>query len=103
MVEDIKRLVEKEKEAERLVEDAKKKAEQILRDAERQARLIVEAAERTSFDDVLKQGEERIERKKAELLREYGLKADRLREEGEKRLRDAVGHIFKAVLGLEVG
>jgi vacuolar-type H+-ATPase subunit H len=98
-MEDIKKLVEQEKDSEQNIKKAKEEAENILKKSEEDAQRILEMAEdQKCYDDIFAAGLKKINRKKKLLEKETEKKVERIREIAKKNLENAVSLIVRHIL-----
>ena len=98
-MEDIKKLVEQEKDSEQRVKKAKEEAENIIRKSEEDAhRILDEVEDQKYYDDIFAAGLKEINGKKKLLEKETQKKIERIREIAKKNLENAVSLVIRHVL-----
>jgi vacuolar-type H+-ATPase subunit H len=98
-IEDIKRLVEQEKDSELNIKKAREEAENILKKSEEDAQRILEQSEdQKQYDDVFAAGLKEINGKKRLLEKETEKKIERIREIAKKNLEKSVSLIVVHIL-----
>lgn len=98
-IEDIKRLVEQEKDSEQNIKNAKEEAENTLKKTGEDAQRILEQAEdQKQYDDVFAAGLKEINGRKRLLEKETEKKIERIREIAEKNLDKTVSLIIRHIL-----
>jgi len=98
-IEDVKKLVEQEKDSEQDIKKAKEEAENILKKSEEDAQRILEEAEdQKYYDDIFAAGLKEINRKKKLLEKETEKKIERIREIAKKNLENTVRLITRHIL-----
>jgi vacuolar-type H+-ATPase subunit H len=98
-IEDIKKLVEQEKDSEQNIKEAKEEAENILKKSEEDAQRILEEAEdQKYYDNTFAAGLKEINRKKKLLEKETEKKIEQIREIAKKNLENTVLLITSHIL-----
>ena len=98
-IEDIKRLVEQEKDSELNIKKAREEAENILKKSEEDAQRILEQSEdQKQYDDVFAAGLKEINGKKRLLEKETEKKIERIREIAKKNLEKSMSLIVMHIL-----
>ena len=98
-MEDIKKLVEKEKDSEQRVKKAKEEAENIIKKSEEDAhRILDEAEDQKYYDDIFAAGLKEINEKKKLIEEETEKKIERIRKIAEKNLEKTASLIIRHIL-----
>jgi vacuolar-type H+-ATPase subunit H len=98
-MEDIKKLVEQEKDSEQRVKKAKEEAENIIRKSEEDAhRILDEVEDQKYYDDIFAAGLKEINEKKKLIEEETEKKIERIRKIAEKNLEKTASLIIKHIL-----
>jgi len=98
-IEDVKKLVEQEKDSEQNIRRAEEEAENILKKSEEDAQRILEKAEdQKYYNDIFVAGLKEINGKKKLLEKETQKKIERIREIAKKNLENAVSLIIRHIL-----
>ena len=98
-VEDIKKLVEQEKESEQKIKKAKEEAEVVIKKSKVDARKILEEAEdQKHYDDILAAGLEQINEKEKLLEKETAKEIERIQKIAKENLEKTVSLIIRHLL-----
>jgi vacuolar-type H+-ATPase subunit H len=98
-IEDIKKLVEQEKDSEQKVKKAKEEAENIIKKSEEDAQRILDKAEEQKYyDDIFAAGLKEINEKKKLIEEETQEKIEQIRKIAEKNLQKTASLITKHIL-----
>jgi vacuolar-type H+-ATPase subunit H len=98
-IEDVKRLVEQEKDSEQNIKKAKEESENILKKSQEDAQRILEQAEdQKHYDDIFATGLKEINGKKRLLEKETEKKIERIREIAKKNLEKTASLIIRHIL-----
>jgi vacuolar-type H+-ATPase subunit H len=98
-IEEIKKLVEHEKDSEQNIRKAKEEAENMIKKTTEDAQRTLEQAEdQKYYDDIFAARLKEIDEKKKLLEKETGKKIERIRERAKKNLEKTVSLIVKHIL-----
>jgi len=98
-IEDIKKLVEQEKDCEQKIKNAKEEAENIIKKSKEDADKILKNAEdQKHYDDIFAAGLKEINEKKKLLEKETEKKIERIRKTAKKNLEKTASLIIKQIL-----
>jgi vacuolar-type H+-ATPase subunit H len=99
-IEDVKKLVEQEKDSEQNIRKAKEEAENIIKKSKADAqRILDEAEDQKYYDDIFAAGLKEINEKKKLLEKETEKKIEQIRKIAKKNLEKAVSLIVTHILG----
>jgi V/A-type H+-transporting ATPase subunit G/H len=95
-------LIEEERKAIRLIEEAKAKAEKIVAEAKKKAQSLIDKATKTEhIRAMLKEEEEKAKGEAEGILEEYRRRLTRFREVPESSIMDAADLVVREVLRFE--
>ncbi len=99
-IEQIKNLVNKEKENEKEIQQAKEEAERIVKEGKTEARRIMNDIEDHRYLNKLFEAElKKIEEKKKILEREFAEEYSNLQKTGERNMEEAITQVLRLALG----
>jgi vacuolar-type H+-ATPase subunit H len=99
-IEDIKKLVELEKDSEQNIRKAKEEAENIIKKSKEDAqRILDEAEDQKYYDDIFVAGLKEINEKKKLLEKETEKKIEQIRKIAKKNLEKTASLIVTHILG----
>lgn len=98
-IEDIKKLVEQEKDSEEKIKKAKEEAENIIKKSQKdELRILEDAEDQKYYDDIFATGLKEINEKKRLLENETEKKVERIRKIAKKNLEKTASLIIRHVL-----
>ncbi len=100
MVSEIYKLVEIEREAEERIKNAHLEAMRKVEEAKQRAEEIIKQAKNLSFDDLIVEYEDKIKKRREDILSRYKKMADEIRLKGQKNFEKAVDYVLKLVMGV---
>jgi len=99
---DLVDLIEEEKKAEKILEEAREKAKKILGEAKKMAEEMVEKAmKETFFQDFIDKRTSEINGKKIVILKQFEDERENLAKKAEVNLNKVVDFVLEKVLGVE--
>lgn len=102
-IEEVKKLVQKEMEAERSVEEAKRKATHEIETAQKEAdRIIVKAKDPNEYAEYISSRAEAVKRKQKQIEKETREKVEQIRKVGKQNIERTIAMIVDLVLGVEI-
>jgi len=95
-------LIEEERKAMRLIDEAKAKADQIVSEAKKKAQSLIDKATKTEhIQAILKREEEKVKKEAERILEDYRKRLSKFREIREDSIRKAVDLVVREVLKFE--
>lgn len=101
-VDEIYKIIDIEKEAEKRINEAKAEAERKIAEAQRKAEEIINEAKNTVFNDIIAEYEKKIECEKNAIMEEYDKRKNELERIGMNNFRKTVNYILKLIEEVEI-
>ena len=98
-IEDIKKLVEQEKDSEQKIKKAKEEAEKLIKKSQSDMqRVLADAEDQKYYNDIFAAGLKEIDEKKNLLKSETEKKIERIRKTAEKNLEKTASLVVRRIL-----